>query len=175
MIDLLYFWHFIRLMCKEGYRISEHLLALLKTFSKMGWWCVVSPKSISSDCRLFSHGWWRGARGGEERWRGGRKREEGKRGRWQWESEVVNGGVGAAIMMEKQYCRPVLSAIMLPFFMRNFIVHCIEHIDFFGRLVHNNSSKQHWALRCHLTERKVTNGEMEAVSSSKSLYLLLHS
>ena len=52
---------------------------------------------------------------------------------------------GEAILW--QYCRPVLSACILPFLMKNFIANCIEHIDFFRRPVHNNScSKQRWAV-----------------------------
>lgn len=47
---------------------------------------------------------------------------------------VHSGGVGAAIMMEKaiqrQYRRPVLSAVMWPSFIRNVRAQPIEHNDF---------------------------------------------
>lgn len=52
---------------------------------------------------------------------------------------------GEAILW--QYCRPILSACILPFLMKNFIVNCIEHIDFLRRPVNNNfCSKRHWAV-----------------------------
>lgn len=67
-----------------------------------------------------------------ERWRGGEGREERSKtmrkstGKWRcWSSNYD----GEAILWK--YCRPVLSAIILPFVVRNYKLHCNEHIDFF--------------------------------------------
>ncbi len=111
----------------------------------MRWWCVVSIKSVSSDYCLFS------LKGGGGGGGGGRVSMTKRKRSGKWRCWGINCD-GEAILW--QYCQPILLSIILPFFMRNFIVHNIEHIDFFSRLVHNNScSKQHGADRCNLTKK----------------------
>lgn len=102
MIDLLYFWYLnISLMWKEGCRNSERLLHLLKhaqrcnddVLSAASQWALITVFSV----RVVEGG----GRGGEEvvgeHSRGGEVDDKEK---VKWE----NGGVGAAIMIEKQYC-----------------------------------------------------------------------
>lgn len=157
----LYFWC-IKLMWNGGY--IKHLFWSFETHSEMWWLCVVSSKSMRSDYCLFS------LRGGEEV--GGKEWRTGRR-----ESEVENGGVGAAIMMEQQYCGNTTGQVCQPLYCHSSQAtsYCaalttlisLESL-FITILVPNNT--------CNVTTAKGTSGHWvnEAASSSRSIYPQLH-
>jgi len=107
MIELLYVCHLkVSQLCEEEYGNSHCLLHLLKLKDVMMVWCQPRANELILSLRGAKER--RGRRGGEEKSRGVR------RGRRQRESEVENGGVGAAIMMEEQDCGNIADQFCQP-------------------------------------------------------------